>query len=59
MRQDLLEKAKGFAKNSLEEYVYDMRDKLSDSLRPYIAEKVRNVVAMHPRRNFGVLHLRN
>ncbi|VDK80586.1 unnamed protein product, partial [Cylicostephanus goldi] len=36
---DLHEKQKADAKNSVEEYVYDMRDKLSDSLAEFVTEK--------------------
>ncbi|KIH53698.1 DnaK family protein [Ancylostoma duodenale] len=38
---DLHEKQKADAKNAVEEYVYEMRDKLSDSLAEFVTEKVR------------------
>ena len=41
--QDRMETEKADAKNSLEEYVYDMRDKLTYSLRDYIADGVRSI----------------
>lgn len=41
--QDRMETEKADAKNSLEEYVYDMRDKLMYSLREYIADGVRSI----------------
>lgn len=37
---DLHEKQKADAKNAVEEYVYEMRDKLSDSLAEFVTEKV-------------------
>ncbi|GMR39903.1 hypothetical protein PMAYCL1PPCAC_10098 [Pristionchus mayeri] len=37
-RVDLLEKKKADAKNAVEEYVYEMRDKLCDQLAEYITE---------------------
>lgn len=37
---DLAEKRKADAKNSVEEYVYEMRDKISDSLSAFITEQV-------------------
>ncbi|KHJ87295.1 DnaK family protein [Oesophagostomum dentatum] len=36
---DLHERQKADAKNTVEEYVYEMRNKLSDSLGPYVTEK--------------------
>lgn len=39
--QDKLEKEKADSKNAVEEYVYDMRDKLSTNLEQYASEKVR------------------
>uniref|UniRef100_A0A1I7WUU1 Heat shock protein n=1 Tax=Heterorhabditis bacteriophora TaxID=37862 RepID=A0A1I7WUU1_HETBA len=39
---DLKEKCKADAKNSVEEYVYEMRNKLSDQLTDFINEAVRN-----------------
>ena len=38
--QDKLEKERADAKNAVEEYVYDMRDKLATSLEQYITEAV-------------------
>ena len=38
--QDRLEKEKGFAKNAVESYVYDMRGRLYDKLQKYITEEV-------------------
>ena len=40
---DRMETEKADARNSLEEYVYDMRDKLMYSLRDYIADGVRSI----------------
>lgn len=40
IQQDRLEIEKADAKNSVEEYVYDMRDKVETSLRPYINDEV-------------------
>ena len=40
MSQDKLEKERMDSKNAVEEYVYDMRDKLSSLLESYIKEKV-------------------
>jgi len=42
-KQDRLESEKADAKNSLEEYVYEMRDKLSDQLMQFVTEKVCTV----------------
>ncbi len=39
-RQDEAEKEKVDAKNAVEEYVYDMRDKLTDSLARFVKEQV-------------------
>lgn len=39
--QDRLEKEKGFAKNAVESYVYDMRGRLYDKLQKYITEEAR------------------
>ena len=38
--QDRLEKEKGFAKNAVESYVYDMRGKLYEQLEKFITEEV-------------------
>ena len=38
--QDKLEKDRVDAKNALEEYVYEMRDKLSSSLENFVKEQV-------------------
>ncbi|KAK7496450.1 hypothetical protein BaRGS_00012372 [Batillaria attramentaria] len=40
--QDRLEKERADAKNSVEEYVYDMRDKLYNAYAPYIKEEDRD-----------------
>ena len=40
LQQDKLEKERADAKNSVEEYVYEMRDKLCNNLEPYIKEDV-------------------
>ena len=39
--QDKLEKERADAKNAVEEYVYDMRDKLSGQYEKFIQEAVR------------------
>lgn len=39
--QDLLEQQKSDAKNAVEEYVYNMRDKISSSLQVFITEEDR------------------
>jgi hypothetical protein len=41
-KQDRQEREKADAKNALEEYVYDMRSKLSENLSPYINEHDAN-----------------
>lgn len=38
--QDKLEKERNDAKNNVEEYVYDMRDKLHGLLEKYVGESV-------------------
>lgn len=38
--QDKLEKERGDAKNAVEEYVYDMRNKLSAEYEKFIKEEV-------------------
>lgn len=40
--QDKLEKDRSHAKNNVEEYVYEMREKLYGSLEMYITEEVSN-----------------
>ena len=40
IQQDRLVAEKADAKNALEEYVYEMRDKLETTLQEYISEKV-------------------
>lgn len=40
--QDKLEKERAEAKNAVEEYVYDMRDKLCSILETYTTEDVSN-----------------
>lgn len=39
---DRREKEKADAKNSVEEYVYEMREKLSDQLAEFVDEQVRD-----------------
>lgn len=46
IQQDRLEIEKADAKNSVEEYVYDMRDKVETSLRPYINDEVHILYVM-------------
>ena len=46
--QDRLEKEKGFAKNAVESYVYDMRGRLYDKLQKYITEEVTYCVMLQP-----------
>ena len=38
--QDRLEKERADAKNAVEEYVYEMREKISDALSDFISEAV-------------------
>jgi len=38
--QDKLEKERADAKNAVEEYVYEMRDKLSSALSEFMLDKV-------------------
>lgn len=40
MMQDKLEKERNDAKNNVEEYVYDMREKLHGSLGKFVSEAV-------------------
>lgn len=40
--QDKLEKERNDAKNNVEEYVYDMRDKLHGMLEKFVSESVSN-----------------
>lgn len=40
--QDRLEKERNDAKNNVEEYVYDMRDKLHGMLEKFVSESVSN-----------------
>lgn len=42
--QDKLEKERNDAKNNLEEYVYDMRDKLHGMFEKFTSESVSTVV---------------
>lgn len=42
MMQDKLEKERCDAKNAVEEYVYEMRDKISNVLAQFIKEEVRS-----------------
>ena len=39
--QDKLEKERADSKNAVEEYVYEMRSKLSEALNQFITDKVR------------------
>lgn len=41
---DRLEADKAIVRNAVEEYVYDMRDKLSEELMEFISEEVRTVL---------------
>lgn len=41
LTQDILEKEKNDAKNAVEEYVYDLRDKLCGVYEKFITEDVR------------------
>lgn len=40
MMQDKLEKERNDAKNNVEEYVYDMREKLHGTLEKFVSEAV-------------------
>lgn len=42
--QDKLEKERCDAKNAVEEYVYEMRDKIANDFAPFIKEEVRGLV---------------
>lgn len=42
MMQDKLEKERCDAKNAVEEYVYEMRDKIANVLAQFIKEEVRS-----------------
>lgn len=42
MMQDKLEKERCDAKNGVEEYVYEMRDKIANVLAQFIKEEVRS-----------------
>lgn len=44
IQQDKLQIDRQNAKNSLEEYVYDMRDKIENSLQQYISDEVQQIV---------------
>lgn len=43
IQQDRKEKERSEAKNSVEEYIYDMREKLSNEYEKFIHEEVRIV----------------
>lgn len=43
--QDKMEKEKADAKNAVEEYVYEMRGKLSEELEKFISEEVTILVS--------------
>lgn len=45
--QDKLEKERNDAKNNVEEYVYDMRDKLHGLLEKYVSESVSKLLLPH------------
>ena len=45
--QDRLEKEKGFAKNAVESYVYDMRGKLYEQLEKFITEEVTHYLNLY------------
>lgn len=44
--QDKLEKERNDAKNYVEEYVYDMRDKLHGRLEKFVSETVRKLTSV-------------
>ena len=46
--QDKMEKDRIDAKNSVEEYVYDMRDKLYGALEKFVKEKVCKITLFLP-----------
>ena len=46
IQQDRIEVEKTEAKNAVEEYVYEMRDKISTSLEQFIEEEVWLVVSV-------------
>lgn len=43
--QDKMEKEKADAKNAVEEYVYEMRGKLSEELEKFISEEVTILIS--------------
>jgi len=45
--QDKMEKERVDAKNSVEEYVYEMRDKLSSAIAEFMKEAVRRIIKTH------------
>lgn len=44
--QDKLEKERADAKNAVEEYVYEMRNKLSSEVGQYMKEEVKKVYSL-------------
>lgn len=46
--QDRLEKERADAKNAVEEYVYDMRDKLYSLYEEYVKEEVKQFYSFFP-----------
>lgn len=55
MMQDKLEKERNDAKNAVEEYVYDFRDKLCGVFEKFITEEVRLTCVSNVRQNSGFL----
>lgn len=47
--QDKLEKERNDAKNNVEEYVYDMRDKLHGILEKFVNESVSTILSLMAR----------
>ena len=43
IQQDRKEKERSEAKNSVEEYIYDIRDKLSNEFEQFVTEDVRKI----------------
>lgn len=52
--QDKLEKERNDAKNNVEEYVYEMRDKLHGMLEKFVSESVSKTGLLTERTNFKV-----
>lgn len=53
--QDKLEKERNDAKNNVEEYVYDMRDKLHGMLEKFVSESVSKLSALTHRKKERVV----